>query len=70
LISEVRLHIYVLEKLKKRWSPEEIVKRLQEEYPRDRAMRISHEAIYQYIYVLPRGGGVTIGVRSLILTIA
>ena len=55
LISEIRLHIYVLEKLKKRWSPEEIVKRLQEEYPRDMAMRISHEAIYQYIYVLPRG---------------
>ena len=55
LIAEDRLRIYVLAKLKKRWSPEEIVKRLQEEYPRDMTMRISHEAIYQYIYVLPRG---------------
>ncbi len=55
LISEVRLRAYVLEKMRKRWSPEEIVKRLKEEYPSDMAMRISHEAIYQYIYVLPRG---------------
>jgi IS30 family transposase len=25
------------------------------EYPQDMSMRISHEAIYQYVYVLPRG---------------
>lgn len=56
LLAEDRLRIYILAKLKKRWSPEEIVKRLKEEYPRDMTMRISHEAIYQYIYVLPRGG--------------
>jgi len=55
LLVEDRLRTYILEKLKKRWSPEEIVKRLKEEYPRDMTMRISHEAIYQYIYVLPRG---------------
>lgn len=55
LIREDRLRTYVLGKLHKRWSPEEIVKRMQEEYPLDMTMRISHEAIYQYIYVLPRG---------------
>jgi transposase, IS30 family len=55
LFREDRLRAYILAKLKKCWSPEEIVKRLKEEYPRDMAMRISHEAIYQYIYVLPRG---------------
>ena len=55
LAIETRLRSYVLVKLKKRWSPEEIVKRLQQEYPDDTTMRISHEAIYQYIYVLPRG---------------
>lgn len=55
LAIETRLRSYVLVKLKKRWSPEEIVKRLQREYPFDTTMRISHEAIYQYIYVLPRG---------------
>ncbi|MBU4299120.1 IS30 family transposase, partial [Patescibacteria group bacterium] len=47
--KENRLHEYVLEKLKKHWSPEEIVKRMKEEYPDHTNMRISHEAIYQYI---------------------
>ena len=55
LTREKRLHVYVIAKLKKRWSPREIVKRIQEEYPLDMGMRISHEAIYRYIYVLPRG---------------
>ena len=55
LICEDRLRRYIMEKLRKRWSPRAIVKRLQEEYPGDRAMRLSHEAIYRYIYVLPRG---------------
>ena len=55
LTAEDHLRAYVLARLQKRWSPEEIVKRLREEYPADMAMRISHEAIYQYIYVLPRG---------------
>lgn len=55
LLQEERLRIYVLEKLRTRWSPEEIVKRLNEEYPLDTTMRISHETIYRYIYVLPRG---------------
>ena len=55
LANEDGLRRYVLEKLKKRWSPREIVKRIQEEYPLDMGMRISHEAIYRYIYVLPRG---------------
>lgn len=55
LITEHRLRSYILEKLRKRWSPEEIVKRMKEEYPHDMTMRVSHEAIYQYVYVLPRG---------------
>lgn len=55
LANENRLRQYVMEKLKKRWSPREIVKRMQEEYSQDTTMRISHEAIYRYIYVLPRG---------------
>lgn len=55
LMEESRLRIHVIRKLKRHWSPWEIVKRLPEEYPHDMTMRISHEAIYQYIYVLPRG---------------
>lgn len=55
LVNEDCLRRYVMEKLRKRWSPREIVKRLKEEYPDNMSMRISHEAIYRYIYVLPRG---------------
>lgn len=55
LVTHLPLRTYVLEKLRLRWSPEEIVARLTEAYPGDTAMRISHEAMYQYIYVLPRG---------------
>lgn len=49
------LQDYVYEKLRQEWSPEEIAKRLLIDYPKDNNMRISHEAIYQYLYCLPRG---------------
>ncbi len=44
-----------MEKLQREWSPQEISKRLKIEYAWDMKMQVSHEAIYQYIYVLPRG---------------
>jgi len=50
-----RLRSYVKEKLSQEWSPSEITKRLKIEYALDMEMHISHEAIYQYLYVLPRG---------------
>jgi IS30 family transposase len=37
------------------WSPEQIANRLKVEFPDDEAMRISHEAIYQALYVEGRG---------------
>ena len=46
---------YIKEKLTLKWSPEQIVMRMKEEYPDNKAMRISHETIYSYIYVLTRG---------------
>ena len=49
------LRRYVLEKLKEEWSPKEISERIKIEYAWNMTMQISHEAIYQYIYVLPRG---------------
>lgn len=49
------LRNYVHEKLKQEWSPEEIAKRIKLDYADDNTMRISHEAIYQHIYCLPRG---------------
>ncbi|MFH1411998.1 MAG: IS30 family transposase [Candidatus Omnitrophota bacterium] len=45
----------VLYYLKKFWSPEQIAKRLKFLYPENMDMRISHETIYSYIYVLPKG---------------
>jgi IS30 family transposase len=37
------------------WSPEQISKRLRVDFPDDKSMRISHEAIYQSLYVQGRG---------------
>lgn len=55
LTCEACLRSSVMEKLWKHWSPRKIVKRLAAKYPGERAMRPSHETIYRYIYVLPRG---------------
>ena len=41
--------------LGKAWSPEQISKRLKVDFPDDESMRISHEAIYQALYVQGRG---------------
>lgn len=46
---------YVHAKLRLRWSPEEIARKIAKEYPLDMTMRISPEAIYSYLYVLPKG---------------
>jgi IS30 family transposase len=37
------------------WSPEQISHRLKADFPDDESMRISHEAIYQALYVESRG---------------
>ena len=37
------------------WSPEQIANRLRVDFPQDDSMRISHEAIYQALYVQGRG---------------
>ena len=55
LLSNHALWDIIRTLLKKRWSPEQIVNRLRKEYPNDLSMRISHETIYSYLYVLPRG---------------
>jgi len=45
----------VLRGLKQRHSPEQIAGRLREEFPEDPEMWVSHETIYQAMYVQPRG---------------
>lgn len=51
------LRAYVWDKLAgdEHWSPQQISARLVEDFPDDQCMRISHEAIYQSLYVFPRG---------------
>ena len=39
----------------KSWSPEQISNRLRVDFPHDESMRISHEAIYQALYIQGRG---------------
>jgi transposase, IS30 family len=38
------------------WSPEQIARRLREDFRHDRSMQISHETIYKSLYVQGRGG--------------
>jgi IS30 family transposase len=55
LFGNERLRKYVEAKLLLRWSPAQAAKAVREEYPDDEDMRISHETIYDHVYVLPRG---------------
>jgi IS30 family transposase len=52
------LRQYVQDKLggAERWSPEQIARRIRVGFADDEGMRISHEAIYQALYVQGRGG--------------
>lgn len=55
LQQNLPLRDYVFQKLHLRWSPQQIAKRLKQDYPGDITMRISHETLYQYLYILGRG---------------
>jgi IS30 family transposase len=50
-----RLYNFVYRHLKKHWSPKQISTYLSKKYAKDPSMQISHESIYTYIYLLPRG---------------
>ena len=54
-MASARLHDTVNEGLREKWSPEQISARLDEEYPDDPEMKVSHEAIYQTLYLQARG---------------
>ncbi|MCV7384997.1 IS30 family transposase [Mycolicibacter longobardus] len=55
LESNPALLAEVVRRLKLRHSPEQIMRRLRQDFPDDPEMRVSHETIYQAIYVQPRG---------------
>jgi IS30 family transposase len=55
LVSCSRLRSVVEAKLELRWSPEQISGWLVREFPDDREMRVSHETIYQSLFVQSRG---------------
>jgi IS30 family transposase len=50
-----RLHDAVDDGLRQNWSPEQISTRLREDHPDDHDMRISHETIYESLYLQARG---------------
>jgi transposase, IS30 family len=55
LSQHPRLRAEVQRMLKRRYSPEQVSGRLKVLHPDDPVMRVSHESIYQSIYVYPRG---------------
>ena len=55
LAAHAPLQAYVQLGLAESWSPEQITGRLREDFPDDESMRVSHEAIYQALYVQGRG---------------
>ena len=55
LAGNDELRGWVQGKLRKRWSPEQISARLKAEFPGRPEMRVSHETIYQSLYVQGRG---------------
>jgi IS30 family transposase len=55
LIRHARLRRVVIAGLKRRWSPQQIAARLRLDYPADPEMWVSHETIYQALFVQGRG---------------
>jgi len=55
LSKNAHLRDYVYKQLRRKWSPIQIAETVKKKYPTDITMHISHETIYTYLYVLPRG---------------
>lgn len=55
LEASARLHDAVNDGLEQRWSPKQVSRRLREDYPDDEGMRVSHETVYECLYLQARG---------------
>jgi IS30 family transposase len=55
LAASPRLRAEVERRLRQRWSPQQIAARLRMDFPDDPELRVSHETIYQSLYVQSRG---------------
>ncbi|WP_349816993.1 helix-turn-helix domain-containing protein [Frankia sp. Cppng1_Ct_nod] len=51
LLASARLHDAVNDGLREQWSPKRISVRLRKEHPDDEGMRVSHETIYECLYL-------------------
>src|SRR4029079_8649742 len=49
------LREFVIAGLQQRWSPRQIAARLRDEFPDRAEMRVSHETIYQSLFIQDRG---------------
>jgi IS30 family transposase len=55
LAQHKRLRREVIRGLQRCWSPQQIARRLTEEFPGDQTMRVSHETIYRSLFIQSRG---------------
>ena len=55
LEENTALHDAVNSGLEQKWSPKQISKRLREDFPDNDTMRVSHETIYESLYLQARG---------------
>jgi IS30 family transposase len=55
LVADPILRQQVIELLQQRWSPQQIAGRLRAEFPNRPEMHVSHETIYQAVYLQTRG---------------
>jgi IS30 family transposase len=55
LATSLRLRRLVSDKLRRRWSPEQISGWLKRKYPHAESMQISHETIYRTLFIQARG---------------
>jgi IS30 family transposase len=55
LETNTRLHDAINDGLKRKWPPKQISKRLRQDFPADDTMRVSHETIYECLYLQARG---------------